>query len=268
MYGYIYLTTNLINNKKYIGQHKAQAFDESYKGSGKILKQAFNKEGFENFSCQILKWCDSKEELDRYEEYFIDKYDCVNSDEYYNIKPGGLGKSESGLTYIRNIHNGKCKKVNQQELNDYLNSGDYVIGGPIPSEEVIRKRALSNTGKKRTNQQKANISNSRIGKPLSQEHRKSLRKPKSVPPFNTGKISVHKNDSYIFIQPCQLDEYLSNGYSIGGRSKVNTHSSNVSKGKIGKIKVVHQESGQIKYINKEELNEFESLGFYSNKYSK
>lgn len=45
MYGYIYLTTNLINNKKYIGQHKATKFSESYKGSGSFITKAFKKYG-------------------------------------------------------------------------------------------------------------------------------------------------------------------------------------------------------------------------------
>lgn len=30
MFGYIYETTNLINNKKYIGKHKSNKFDKNY----------------------------------------------------------------------------------------------------------------------------------------------------------------------------------------------------------------------------------------------
>lgn len=37
MYGYIYLTTNLLNNRMYIGKHKSDIYDKSYYGSGKIL---------------------------------------------------------------------------------------------------------------------------------------------------------------------------------------------------------------------------------------
>ena len=40
MFGYIYKTTNLLNNKIYIGQHKSELFDTKYFGSGKILKNA------------------------------------------------------------------------------------------------------------------------------------------------------------------------------------------------------------------------------------
>lgn len=45
MYGYIYITTNLTNNKKYIGKHASSKFDENYKGSGKRLWNAINKYG-------------------------------------------------------------------------------------------------------------------------------------------------------------------------------------------------------------------------------
>lgn len=38
MYGYIYITTNLINGKRYIGQKKAKNFlAEGYLGSGKLF---------------------------------------------------------------------------------------------------------------------------------------------------------------------------------------------------------------------------------------
>ena len=45
MYGYIYETTNLINNKKYIGKKVSSVFlAEKYLGSGRILKQSILKE--------------------------------------------------------------------------------------------------------------------------------------------------------------------------------------------------------------------------------
>ena len=91
MYGYIYLTTNTINNKKYIGQHKSEKFDESYKGSGKTLVKAFEKYGFENFTTEILEWCEDQDTLNEKEIYYIALYDATSSDEFYNIARGGEG---------------------------------------------------------------------------------------------------------------------------------------------------------------------------------
>jgi hypothetical protein len=44
-YGYIYITTNLLNGKRYIGQHKLKDFDYSYIGSGTLLKNLLKNMG-------------------------------------------------------------------------------------------------------------------------------------------------------------------------------------------------------------------------------
>lgn len=42
-YGYIYLTENKIDGKKYIGMHKSSTFDHTYYGTGKNNKASFKK---------------------------------------------------------------------------------------------------------------------------------------------------------------------------------------------------------------------------------
>ena len=54
MYYTIYLIRNNINNKQYIGQHTTKDLNDNYMGSGKIIKQAFQKYGKENFTKTIL----------------------------------------------------------------------------------------------------------------------------------------------------------------------------------------------------------------------
>ena len=46
-YYYIYKTTNVVNNKIYIGKHKSKDLDNNYLGSGKILQLAVKKYGEE-----------------------------------------------------------------------------------------------------------------------------------------------------------------------------------------------------------------------------
>lgn len=90
MYGYIYLTTNNVNNKKYIGQSSYKKINKKdYLGSGKYLKKAIQKYGKENFSQEILIEAETFEELNHLEKIYIAKYNAVQSKEFYNISPGG-----------------------------------------------------------------------------------------------------------------------------------------------------------------------------------
>jgi group I intron endonuclease len=85
-YGYIYITTNKVNGKCYIGQHKSKDWDSNYIGSGKLLKQAINKYGIENFNCFPLAWAWNKDELNQLEIDYIAHYKPE-----YNLTKGGEG---------------------------------------------------------------------------------------------------------------------------------------------------------------------------------
>lgn len=84
---FIYMTTNLINGKKYIGQHYGNEND-SYLGSGVMLTRAIAKYGKENFKRKILEFTTEKEVNER-EKYYIALYNAFESDEFYNLTPGG-----------------------------------------------------------------------------------------------------------------------------------------------------------------------------------
>ena len=54
-YGFVYCTTNHINGKRYIGQHKNNPeTNDRYLGSGKYIRQAMKKYGKKNFSKEIF----------------------------------------------------------------------------------------------------------------------------------------------------------------------------------------------------------------------
>lgn len=89
MYGYIYKTTNLKNGKIYIGQHKHPHFDPHYFGSGVWFKKVFLANGKENFHCEIIEKCDSLEEMNNREEYWIERCQSRNPHIGYNLAKGG-----------------------------------------------------------------------------------------------------------------------------------------------------------------------------------
>ncbi|QIW87886.1 homing endonuclease [Agrobacterium phage OLIVR5] len=88
---YVYMTENILNGKKYIGQHNVNPLKDNYRGSGKLISRAIKKYGIENFSCKILGEYESREECSVMEAHFIIKYDAIESKDFYNLAPGGFG---------------------------------------------------------------------------------------------------------------------------------------------------------------------------------
>lgn len=159
MYGYIYKTTNLVNGKIYIGQHKSQVFDSEYHGSGKLIRRAFEKYGIENFKTELLKWCETRSDINKYEKIYIHIYHSDDLTVGYNISKGGDGGDTfSGLTDAEKeskrqkmsramigriiINNGEIEKyVKPEELQLYLDVG--FIGGYLHTPERDRIRSES-----------------------------------------------------------------------------------------------------------------------------
>lgn len=84
----LYKTTNLINNKTYIGIHQTSNLDDGYLGSGVAFKRAIRKYGKDNFKREILEICNSFEELIEKERIYVDSNWILRNDNY-NLKTGG-----------------------------------------------------------------------------------------------------------------------------------------------------------------------------------
>lgn len=169
MYGYIYITTNLLTGKKYIGQHRASQFDDKYIGSGIYLNRAINKYGKTNFSCEVLEICNTKSELDEREIYWINKFDAVMSKNFYNISTGGTG---GDLGYFAN------KKRSE------------TIKGHTVSEETKQKMSESATGHVVSKETREKLRKANIGKKCSEETKQKMResmKGKNVGDTNGSK---------------------------------------------------------------------------------
>ena len=99
MYHFVYETTNLINQKVYIGKHSTSNLCDGYLGTGKYLKNSVKKYGKENFKRKILKFFETEQEAYGYEEKLVTN-EFVSRKDTYNIITGGVG-SEKGWTSVK-----------------------------------------------------------------------------------------------------------------------------------------------------------------------
>lgn len=192
MYHYVYLTTNVVNFKKYIGDHSSEILEDNYLGSGEYLKKAFKKYGRKNFKREILEIFPSKEEAFNSQEKYIQKFNTIIPFGY-NISPkGGYGVPDSYL------HEETRKKIGRSLLGEnHPNFGKPAWNrGKKASEETKKKQSDSHKGQiswlkgtkglihpseeTKEKQRKALLGrpNPHRSHPCSEETKEKLRKPR------------------------------------------------------------------------------------------
>jgi group I intron endonuclease len=149
----IYIITNLLNGKKYIGQGVIQKrlTAHKWKSHNKHLRNAIEKDGKENFSFRPLVYC-KDDCIDVLEAYFIKKYRSMEPEYGYNLESGG--------------HRNK-----------------------IISIEVRKKWSLKRKGRKISEEHKRNISKATTGEkhPMYGKNRKPIISEDLTVFFNTHK---------------------------------------------------------------------------------
>ena len=146
-FNYIYKITNEINGKIYIGKHSTDNLNDGYMGSGVVLRQAIKKYGVENFTKDIIEFCDKEVELNDLEKHYIDKYKSTDKSIGYNLTPGGDGYSVGHTSWLKGKH---------------------------VSEETKRKISEANKGRKHTEEEKKKLSELGKGRHHSEESKKKL----------------------------------------------------------------------------------------------
>lgn len=110
------------------------------------MHQAINKYGKENFKVSLIKECNSQDELDLMEIFYISKCrEIIGDDNCYNISAGGLT--------VRSWNKGKRGIYTEETINKMANA---------------RRKAMSDATKRKQ------ISDSLKGKPLSEERKRRI----------------------------------------------------------------------------------------------
>ena len=165
---YIYKITNMINGKYYYGKRscKGLAINDTYMGSGKLIKHAIKKYSNENFKKEILAYCESSKDALELEEMVVTDIE-VNDYQCYNMIRGGKG----------------CKGLKHAEETKIKISSSLIgeknpFFGKIHSDDTKQKMSNSLKGRQAHNK----------GKSMSEEARKKLSEArKGIAPYNKGK---------------------------------------------------------------------------------
>lgn len=122
-FNYFYKITNNLNGNFYYGIHSTNNIDDGYMGSGLKLKRAFKKYGIENFSKEILKFFDTREELADYEADVVTEI-LVNDKNCYNTSLGGEQLTVKGTFSVYNKEENIWERITNEEYN--LNPNRYI----------------------------------------------------------------------------------------------------------------------------------------------
>ena len=139
--GYIYLITNKINGKQYVGQTICKDINERWKkhkqvdkhSLGNYIYNAYMKYGTNNFKFQIICIC-FDEDSNNYEEYYIKKYNTIVPNGY-NLKEGGNNLHHHPET-IKLISN---KLKGRKLSNEQIEKMRISMKGKKHSEETKQK---------------------------------------------------------------------------------------------------------------------------------
>lgn len=140
MFYVVYMTVCLINYKIYVGMHKSKKLHDAYLGSGYALKAAIRKYGIENFKRKNLFIYNNSAAMIAKEAEIVTA-SFVSQDHTYNLIVGG-GSIRNKRKHLTEDHKSKIRN--------------------------------SLKGKEFSDERRANLSLSKIGKSLSETHKHSL----------------------------------------------------------------------------------------------
>ena len=237
-YGYIYMTTNIVNGMRYIGQHSSKEFDKYYYGSGRLIKKALSEFGYDNFKCEVIEWCKTYEDLNAREIYWIDFYKADSSEDFYNLAYGGSNSKYALRGENHPFYNRKHKEESIDKMSKYKQSANNHMYGKHQSEETKQKIGEAQIGcknhmfkkheeaywfnKDRSEETKKKISETRIknkvalgennpfyGKHHNQEARDAMSK------VQKGRIYINNGMDTKRVKPEDLEDYILNGWVKG-----------------------------------------------------
>jgi len=162
---FVYLITNIVNGKRYVGQTKqslAQRWNMHVaKNHCCYLYNAIHKYGRKNFNIEALVEVSTRELANEFEIEYISRYKTMFPNGY-NILPGGDEPRP-------------LSEEERKKLSDRMKGNKFGFG-ISPSEETRKKLSLANKGKMLSFEHRQKIAASHIGIKPSEEAKQKMRK--------------------------------------------------------------------------------------------
>lgn len=201
---FIYKTTNLLNNKFYIGMHSTANLADGYLGSGTRLRRSIRRHGKENFKFEILEFLSTRKELVAREKELVTK-EQIEHPSCMNLKPGGEGG------FNNEEHQYKCQAAGGRAVRRLLGKKHHER---MKSDKKYRDKWFDSVCK---------ASAKRIGKPghaQSEESKKKIGFANSLTQKGTrnsqyGTCWITKDSIDKKIKKELLDTFMSQGWDKG-----------------------------------------------------
>lgn len=218
---YVYVTTNLITGKQYVGDKSCNCFpeeDKNYLGSGRpYFQNALKEYGKENFKKQILECFDTRKEAFDAQEKYIRQYNTLVPNGY-NISPkGGHNVKECWSEESKK----KCSETKKGKPG-------YWKGKHLEKKrKYIKRTTLSPLkGKHLTNEHRFKISlackNRKIGEFQREKIRISVKNNWNL--YHTKKffwmynLELNRN---LYVSENDVEIHLNEGWHLGRKIKFN-----------------------------------------------
>jgi len=192
-FNFVYVTTNIVNGKQYVGDHSTNDLNDEYLGSGNLIRHAIKKYKRENFKRKILKLFETKQEAFNDQELYIKKFKTLVPNGY-NLSPsGGHGtnggylseetKRKIGVSLSKSIKGRKLSEIHKQRLSEAHKGIKHTEETKKKLSELKKGQIPWIKGRHHTKETKRKISESGKGRKHSEETKLKF---KNRIPWNKG----------------------------------------------------------------------------------
>lgn len=203
----IYIITNLINNKYYVGSSKSVLNRLSWHKShlkskthhNEHLQKAYNKYGENSFTFELLEEYKNEKVLFSLENWWCNMLNTYNREYGYNIQPinpeGIPSLSEETKLKISKSNKGRKHSDDTKQKIGLTKLGNTYFKDKSHSVETKNKLREINLGKTHSNETKEKIRQINLGKKQSEETK--LKRSKSLTGYKhteetKKKLSIHR----------------------------------------------------------------------------